>query len=77
MSGFTVAWILWIMAFVGIEGYALARKEKGDTLSEHVWKWFAVNDPHANQVWRWVGRVLLLTGGVWLTGHLAFGWWSF
>lgn len=77
MSVWTVAWVLWIAAFAVIEGLALARKEKGDTLSEHVWKWFAVKDENAHPVWRWVGRVLLLTGGVWLTGHLAFGWWSF
>lgn len=75
MSGWTVAWVLWIAAFAVIEGLALARKAKGDTLSEHVWKWFAVRDK-SNPVWHWAGRILLLIGGVWLTGHLAFGWWT-
>jgi len=38
MDGFTWAWILWALAFVGIEGAALANKRRGDTLSEHVWR---------------------------------------
>jgi hypothetical protein len=37
---FTAAWVAWIAAFGVIEGIALYRKQPGDTLSEHVWKWF-------------------------------------
>jgi hypothetical protein len=34
---FTALWVIWVLAFFVIEGIALARKESGDTLSEHVW----------------------------------------
>ena len=35
---FTILWVAWVAAFIVIEAMALARKESGDTLSEHVWK---------------------------------------
>lgn len=35
-------WVGWLGAFAVIEGVALARDDRGDTLSEHVWKWFAI-----------------------------------
>lgn len=76
MNGFTVGWIAWLLGFVALEGIALARKAKGDTLSEHVWGWFRVRDARPTPL-VWLLRVPLLVGGVWLTGHLAFGLWSF
>ncbi|MDX6740754.1 hypothetical protein [Actinocorallia sp. A-T 12471] len=72
---FTLAWIGWIAAFVVIEGVALARRAPGDTLSEHVWRWLRVRDARPTPL-TWALRLLLVAGGVWLTGHLAFGWWS-
>ncbi len=69
-------WITWIAAFAALEGIALARKTPNDTLSEHVWKWFRIRDPRPTAL-TWLLRVPLLIGGVWLTGHLAFGWWTF
>jgi hypothetical protein len=39
MSGFTVAWLVWGLAFAVIEGVALVNSRRGDTLSEHVWAW--------------------------------------
>ncbi|MEK9736188.1 MAG: hypothetical protein VW362_07035 [Candidatus Nanopelagicales bacterium] len=60
MSLFTVAWVLWISAFIVIEGVALIRKERGDTLSEQVW--FALKK--APVLW-WVGAGFML----WVTGH--------
>lgn len=72
---FTIGWILWIVWFAVLETLALQRKRFGDTLSEHVWRWFFVLDDRST--WRtWLGRALLIVGGVWLTGHLAFGWWT-
>lgn len=62
---FTVAWVVWIAAFGVIEGIALRRKERGDTLSEHVWA-----------VLRRPGPWWFLAAGflVWLTAHfLGFG----
>jgi len=43
MDGYTIAWIAWLTAFAVIEGAALADKDEGDTLSEHVRKWFATH----------------------------------
>ena len=37
MDPFAILWLGWIGAFVAIEGVAIARKERGDTLSEKVW----------------------------------------
>ncbi|GAA2082593.1 hypothetical protein [Actinomadura alba] len=76
MSVWTVLWIVWIAAFATLEGLALRDKRPGDTLSEFVWRVFRVRDRRPT-VATWIGRGLLLIGGVWLTGHLAFGWWSF
>lgn len=75
MSSWTVAWIAWIAAFAVIEGFALVNKKPGDTLSENVWRWFAVKGG-SRPIWHWTGRLILLIAGIWLTGHLAFGWWS-
>lgn len=72
---FTIGWVAWILGFVLLEGIALARKPLGDTLSEHVWTWFRVRDRRPT-VLTWAGRGVLLIAGVWLTGHLAFGWWT-
>ncbi|GAB2829255.1 hypothetical protein GCM10022221_29680 [Actinocorallia aurea] len=69
---FTLAWVIWILAFVLLEGAALARPEPGDTFSEHVWRWFRVKDPRPTAL-TWILRALLVAGGVWLTTHLAFG----
>ena len=40
MDGYTAAWVTWLAAFALVEGVALADKDQGDTLSEHVRKWF-------------------------------------
>jgi hypothetical protein len=71
----TIAWAAWIAAFVILEAVALARQQLGDTLSERVWSWFRVRDARPTAL-TWIGRGVLLIAGVWLTGHLAFGWWT-
>ncbi|AWN07373.1 hypothetical protein SEA_MANEEKUL_3 [Streptomyces phage Maneekul] len=73
MSVWTWLWIFWIGAFVVIEGVALARKEPGDTLSEHVWKWF-----HTQQGQKWskttrLRRFILLAFMAWLSVHFLTG----
>ena len=74
VDGFTYAWIAFI-AFFGIaEGRALARKDKGDTLSEHVWKWMDVKDDAGNVRKTYtVKRIGLIGGLAWLLAHLGFG----
>lgn len=75
MSGWTIAWILWIAWFVIEEGVALALKKPGRTLSEHVWAWFHVYDKRPTPLVI-AGRAFLAIGGIWLAGHFAFGWWT-
>jgi len=75
VTGFTIAWVVWIVFFLAVEGFALARKDKGDTFSEHWWALFRVRE----QTPAWLKAVLTavqLAFGTWLVGHLAFGWWT-
>ena len=72
---FTVLWILWIVAFVVIEGEALLIRQPNSTLSAHVWRWFAVKDPRPTPR-TWALRAVLLVFLVWLLLHLGFGWLS-
>jgi hypothetical protein len=68
---FTIAWLIWLGGFVFIEGLALLNKEKGDTLSEHVWKWFKVKEPKSA---RRNLRVATLAGFMtWLGVHFVTG----
>lgn len=69
VSGYTSAWVVWIIAFVGIEGAALIRKDKGDTLSEHVWKWFQIGNKPKGWNFR---RLSLLAGTGWLLLHFVW-----
>lgn len=49
-AAFTWAWLVWIGLFALIEGLAFAKHGKGFTLSEHVWKWFAIPDANDGKV---------------------------
>ena len=65
-KSWTVGWVLWLGLFVAMEGAALANKQQGDTLTEHVRQWFSVTSKSWG--WRW-RRVTLLCFTVWLTVH--------
>jgi hypothetical protein len=67
MDGFTVAWLFWFAMFAVIEGVALFNKRRGDTLSEHVWKWFSVKEKSGGWLVRRGVLALFLT---WLTVHM-------
>jgi hypothetical protein len=41
----TYLWLVWLALFGVLEAYALWSPKAGDTLSEHVWEWFAIA-PH-------------------------------
>lgn len=73
MTWSTWTWIAWFAIFVVTEGIALRNRTPGDTLSEHVWKWFKVREQPRSFTF---GRFVLLAGLIWLAGHLAFGWWA-
>lgn len=71
MDGYTVAWIMWIVMFFAIEIPAVIDKDEGDTLSEHIRKWFSISEKGMG--WRW-RRIALLAFLSWLTLHLLTGW---
>ena len=61
---FRIAWVVWALAGIGLEIWALLNKESGDTLTEQV-RWI-VNHPWC---W-WAGAGL----AIWAAGHFFFGW---
>ena len=68
---YTWLWIAWLLAFIGIEAAALINKDKGDTLSEHIWKWFSVKEGDSN---RRTFRMVMLGGFLgWLVVHFMTG----
>lgn len=71
MSGYTLAWGAWIAAFAVIEAKALRDNRQNDTLSEHVWQWFAIRDKHAP--YGQLRRAILAMGMAWLAGHFLTG----
>jgi len=71
VSTYTALWIAWLVAFVVIEWSALKSAAHGDTLSEKVWRWFAVREPGAR--FFVLRRSLLLIFMLWLLLHLVFG----
>jgi len=75
VSGWTIAWLTWIAAFLAIEIPGLLNKTPGDTLSEHVWKWFATGNPKqpANAHFIRARRFALLAGMAWLSVHFLTG----
>jgi hypothetical protein len=65
-------WLIWIAAvFLPYELYAAFSKKKGDTLSENVWAWFAINQPDAR--YGRLRRLVLI--GFWcaLGSHFVYG----
>jgi hypothetical protein len=68
-------WLLWIGAFFAIEIPNLRDKKEGGTLSELGWKLGNIRAVKANKR-TWVGRVIFLLFGTWLTTHFAFGWFT-
>jgi hypothetical protein len=75
MSGYTIAWLVWLGAFGVIEGRALFNKQPGDTLSEHVWRWFATQQGSTGTPSGWVRmrRFTLLAFLAWLSAHFLTG----
>ena len=69
---YTIAWVIWILAFGIIEAIAVIDKKKGDTLSEHIWKWFAIDNKEPFYKFK---RLTLVTFLVWFAIHiLTRGW---
>ncbi|WJN63257.1 hypothetical protein [Streptomyces phage phiScoe54] len=73
MSGWTWAWLAWIGLFLAIEGKALFNKTEGDTLSEHVWKWFGTSKLAKPSGTVRLRRFVLLAFMAWLSVHFLTG----
>lgn len=71
--GWTAAWVVWLAAFLVIEGAGFVGHQPGASLSEHVWHWFHVTDRRPTAL-VWLLRGLLLAFLAWLFLHLGFGW---
>jgi hypothetical protein len=60
-----------------VEGKALFNKTEGDTLSEHVWKWFGTARTAEKQGqptgWVRLRRFVLLAFMTWLSAHFLTG----
>jgi hypothetical protein len=72
LDPYTLAWILWVAAFFAIEIPAIRNRREGDTLTEHLRKWFAVQSgsgPGTGRWWR-LRRLALLAALAWLVVHL-------
>lgn len=71
---FTLLWVGIVIYFVIVEGVALVRKKRGDTLSEHVWDWFCLKgEKDGKSAWCIVRRVLFFGFWIWLTVHFLSG----
>ncbi|MFJ8955638.1 hypothetical protein ACIRO1_36660 [Streptomyces sp. NPDC102381] len=73
MSGYTWAWLAWLGSFLVIEGKALFNRTEGDTLSEHVWKWFAIGSDAHPSGWVRLRRFSLVAFMAWLCAHFLTG----
>jgi hypothetical protein len=75
MSGYTIAWLAWLAAFAVIEGRALFNKSPGDTLSEHVWRWFSTQNGSTGSPTGLIRlkRFGLLAFLAWLSAHFLTG----
>ena len=72
MTGWTILWLVWLAGFLAIELPAVFNKQPGDTLSEHVWKWFSIKGKPKGYK---VRRLGFLVFWAWLTVHFFFGGW--
>ena len=68
---YTYLWLAWFGLFIGIEAAALINKDKGDTLSEHIWKWFSVKEPGSRK--RTIRVATLGAFLAWLAVHFLSG----
>lgn len=72
MDVWTAAWIVWLLAFLGIEVAALAATRGRETLSAQVWDYLTrPTDRHPGLVW--AARAALIAGMGVLTSHLVVG----
>lgn len=73
MSVWTVLWLGWFFQFLVIEGLALVLgKDKGATLSDHMWAFIGRGKALDNHVR--FRRIAFLAFSTWLVVHTFTGW---
>ncbi|MFG3715781.1 hypothetical protein [Micromonospora sp. NPDC047730] len=73
LGNYAATWLLWFLYFALVELRALFNSRTGDTLSEHVWQWFAVGGGRPVDGWARLRRTVLLGFMAWLTLHFVGG----
>jgi hypothetical protein len=69
---YTFAWIGWILAFVVIEAASLLDRRSGDTFSEHVRKWFNIEENGPKRVVGISAFIVIVVGFVaWFIPHIV------
>ena len=80
MHWYTAYWILWLSAFLAVEGWALVAHMTGATFSDAVWTWFGVTGRQRQRrrwtPWEITRRVVLGEFMLWLGLHMEFGWFT-
>lgn len=80
-----VFWGVWITAFIVVEIPAVFNARKGDTFTESWRRWLHIKGGYdgvgqpVKPYPLWIGipvQVAIVSFGVWLIGHLGFGWWG-
>jgi hypothetical protein len=64
----TVLWILWALGFFAIEIPAIRNDIKGDTLSEHLRRWFRVDTHTGRTIWLVTSALFFVA---WFIPHIA------
>lgn len=75
MTIFTALWLLWLVYFLVVEGFALFKSSPGATLSAHVWAWFGTDTKNRSNRsgWARLRKLALLAFMVWLLVHFMTG----
>lgn len=78
MSAWSWVWLSWASAGVVAELVALARTQRGDTLSEQVWAYLHVTPGHTPLSAALVRfpTYMLAVFLLWLVPHFTLGWWA-
>ena len=76
MTFFDIFWSAFVVLGMSVEVVALASPARGDTASEHVWKWLRVRDARPTVPFVAL-RVLVAIACAWLSFHFSMGWLSF
>ncbi|GIE98942.1 hypothetical protein [Paractinoplanes rishiriensis] len=77
-SAWAAIWAAWLaiaaVAFAVLETIALARRQRGDTLSENIRVWLGTDK--RSKTWGALGFVVALVGFVvWFIPHIVFNIW--